>query len=114
MDEHRQKADRWTGQKRKIRHEGCLSGGLTSFGKCARTRVCCFTHHCLSAKAFIKQLSGNLAFDLLTRSSKQDGGTANEAAQTEEAEGQGGEDEEAGGGEWMLGGGWVRGYHVIS
>ena len=111
MDEHRQKDDRWTGQKRKIRHEGCLSGVLTSFGKCARTRVCCFTHHCLSAKAFIKQLSGNLSFRDIKAS---DGGSADEATQGEEAEGQGGEDEEAGGGEWMLGGGWVGGHCVIS
>ena len=68
-------------------------------------------HTPLSAKAFIKQLSGNLSFRDIKAS---DGGSADEATQGEEAEGQGGEDEEAGGGEWMLGGGWVGGHCVIS
>ena len=78
----------------------------------ARTRVCCFAQrHCLSA--FIKQLSGNFLSRQLSVSYSQDGRAADEAAEGEEAAGQGGEAEEAGtGGERVLGGVWVRAYCV--
>ena len=63
--------------------------------------------------AFIKQPSGNFVSRQLSVSPNQDGGAADEAAEGEEAAGQGGEAQEAGGGEWMLGGVWVWGYGVI-
>ena len=46
--------------------------------------------------AFIKHLSGNLTSHQLSVSLNQDGGAADEAAEGEEAAGQGGEAEEAG------------------